>query len=240
MRVLVTRPLEDSRAVAEALEADGIECLIWPLTRIVPTMAALKVPHGVGGLLFTSANGVRAFAAACPRRDLPALCVGAKTAAAARRAGFAEAVSAEGDARALAALARKSGIRAFLHPRGRDATGDLKGWLAESGQQVAEAILYEARETGAPPAPVAAALAGGTVDAVTAWSPRNGAILVRRLAAVDARLGTTDLIAMSPAAAEPLADAGFRRIIVAEAPDGASMLAAIRAVAARAGNRAGE
>ena len=231
MRVLLTRPLDRSRAVAATLEAEGIDCLIWPLTKIVPAARALSVPPGTSALLFTSANGVRAFAALEPRRDLPALCVGEATAEAARRAGFADVRSAGGDARALVALARESGIRAFLHPRGRDAAGDIAGWLAGSGQRVAEAVLYEATEAGPPPAPVAAALAEGELDLVTVWSPRGGAILAARLDALDADLGATDLLAISPAAAAPLAAAGFRRRIVAEAPSGTAMLAAIRAAA---------
>ena len=83
--------------------------------------------------------------------------VGGATAEAARKAGYINCFSAEGDARALADLARRSGIAGFLHARGRDAAGDLKAWLAESGQQVTEAVLYEAQETGPAPASVAAA-----------------------------------------------------------------------------------
>jgi uroporphyrinogen-III synthase len=239
MRVLLTRPLEDSRALAEALEAEAIDPLIWPLTRIVPTRTALKLPPATGGLLFTSANGVRALAALSGRRDLPALCVGKATAQAARRAGFRDCFAAGGDARALADLARQSGIREFFHPRGRDAAGDLKGWLAESGQRVTEAVLYQAEETGPPPAPVAAALARGTIDLVTIWSRRGAAILARHLSSsgsgTSASLGTTGLLAMSPAAAEPLEASGFHRIALAEAPDGAAMLAAIRAYSTGAG-----
>lgn len=179
MKVLLTRPLEESRALAARLEADGIETLIWPLTRIVPLVTELKLPFNIDAILFTSANGVRALAALTDRRDWPALCVGDATARAARQAGYLNCFSAGGDARALADLARRSGLRNFLHPRGRDAAGDLKGWLAETGQHVAELILYEARETGAPPAPVASALARGEVDLVTVWSPRNGEILAR-------------------------------------------------------------
>ena len=231
MRVLLTRPLEDSRAVAEALRPEGIDCLVWPLTRIVPTAGALEIPEGTGGLLFTSANGVRAFAALEPRRDLPALCVGDATAEAAREAGFADVRSADGDAQALAELARRSGIAAFLHPRGRDAAGDLAGWLRESGRQVAEAVLYEAAEGEAPPPAVAEALAAGALNLVTVWSRRGAAILGRRLAALEARLGNTDLLAISAAAAEPLAGAGFRRRVVAARPGGPAMLAAIRAAA---------
>jgi uroporphyrinogen-III synthase len=229
--VLLTRPPDDSRALAEALEGEGIDPLIWPLTRIVPTVTALNLPPTTGGLLFTSANGVRALAALTGRRDLPALCVGEATAEAARKAGFSDCVSAGGDARALAEMARRSGIRAFFHPRGRDAAGDLKGWLVESGQRVTEAVLYRAEETGPPPAPVAAALARGTVELVTVWSRRASAILARQLAGMDASLDDTGLLAISAAAAEPLEASGFRRIVLAGAPDGAAMLAAIRAYA---------
>jgi uroporphyrinogen-III synthase len=229
MLILLTRPLEESRALAETLEAEGIECLIWPLTRIEPVAQDLKLPPTVQGLLFTSANGVRALAALTPRRDLPALCVGGATARAARKAGFLNCFSAEGDARALADLARRSGLADFFHPRGRDAAGDLKGWLAETGQRVTEAVLYEARETGAAPAPVASALARGKVDLVAVWSRRNAEILARHLAGRAGALGAATLLAISPAAAEPLAGAGFGRVTVAESPDGAAMLAAIRA-----------
>jgi uroporphyrinogen-III synthase len=227
-QVLLTRPLEESRALAETLEAEGISCLIWPLTRIEPAVADFRLPYGIDGLLFTSANGVRALAALTGRRDLPALCVGEATLRAARTAGYLNAFSAGGDARALADLARRSGLRNFLHPRGEDAAGDLKGWLAESRQNVVEAILYRAAETGAPPAPVAAALARGMATLVTVWSRRNGMILARYLAGSDANLAATDLLAISPAAAESLAGSGFRRVIVADSPDSPAMLAAIR------------
>ncbi len=235
MKVLLTRPLDTSRALAEALEDEGIDPMIWPLTRIVPTVAALKLPPNTGGLLFTSANGVRALAALTKRRDLPAFCVGKATAEAARIAGYRDCFAAGGDARALVDLARRSGIREFFHPRGRDAAGDLKGWLAESGQRVTEAVLYQAEKTGPPPAPVAAALARGTVDLVTIWSRRASAILARHLATSGATLDNTGLLAISPAAAEPLEASGFHRILLAETPNAAAMLAAIRAYSTGAG-----
>jgi uroporphyrinogen-III synthase len=230
MLVLLTRPLEESREIAEMLEAEGVDCLIWPLTHIAPTIMDLTVPFTVGGLLFTSANGVRAFAALCPRRDLPALCVGQTTAAAARRAGFLNCFSADGDARALADLAQRSGIGEFLHPRGEEAAGNLKDWLAESRQKVTEAVLYKAEETGPAPAPVASALARGEIDLVTVWSRRNAAILARRLAKMNTALGKTALLAISPAAAEPLARAAFGRRLIAKKPDRAAMLGQIRSL----------
>jgi len=235
MKLLLTRPLDSSRVLAEALEEEGIDPMIWPLTRIVPTVGALKLPPNTGGLLFTSANGVRALAALTRRRDLPALCVGKATAEAARNAGYRDCFAADGDARALAELARRSGIREFFHPRGRDTAGDLKGWLTESGLRLTEAVVYQAEETGPPPAPVAAALARGSVDLVTIWSRRAGEIFARHLTGSDAALDNTGLLAISPAAAEPLEASGFHRIVIAEAPNVVAMLAAIQAYSTGAG-----
>jgi uroporphyrinogen-III synthase len=228
MQVLLTRPLEDSRALAETLEGEGVETLIWPLTRVVPVAPTQKMPASTDGLLFTSANAVRALAALTDRRDLPALCVGDATQRVARGTGFRNCFSANGDARDLADLARRSGLRQFFHPRGRDSAGDLKEWLAASGQNVTEAVLYQAEEAGAPPSPVASAFAGGTVGLVTIWSHRNAMILKRWLDRVGADLSNTALLAISPNAAEPLARAGFVRVLIAETPGRTGMLAGIR------------
>ena len=115
MPVLLTRPVAQSEAVARDLTKDGIDCAIWPLTEIVLTSDTVEIPSATDGLLFTSANGVRAFARLFADRNLPALCVGPATEAAARSAGFADARSADGDAQALAGLARGSGLKALFH-----------------------------------------------------------------------------------------------------------------------------
>ncbi|MEM9736804.1 MAG: uroporphyrinogen-III synthase [Pseudomonadota bacterium] len=224
--VLLTRPLEESQRIAGELEPE-IPCLIWPLTRIVP-LPAPPLPR-VDAVLASSANGIRAFAAASPKRELPVFAVGARTASVARGLGFGIVVSAEGDATALANLAGASGMRRMLHPRGRETTGDLAGTLAQKGIQVAEAVLYAAEETGPPPAPVAHALSRG-VGALTVWSPRHGAILARRLGEMAAPLSRSTLIAISANAAQPLAGLPFAKVEIAAKPNAAEMVRLIRAL----------
>ena len=90
MRILITRPIEDARPLADALEQRGVEVLIEPLLEIRHLEDAEIDLEGVQALLFTSANGVRAFAAVSPRRDLKALTVGDGSADAARHAGFTD------------------------------------------------------------------------------------------------------------------------------------------------------
>ncbi len=227
--VLLTRPLEDSRALAEDLAAEGIAAELWPLTAIRPLAGAVALPAGTEALLFTSAHAARAFAGLSARRDLPALCVGAKTAAVARGLGFSGAIPAGGDAEALSRLASATGFGRFFHPRGRDVAGDIAGALRAQGLAVAEAVLYAAEETGPPPAPVAHALAAGEIGLVTIWSRRNAEIFARRMAAPGALSPETAALAISEAAADPLRALPLARVCVASEQNAQGMRAGIRA-----------
>jgi uroporphyrinogen-III synthase len=219
VKVLLTRPVEENARIAGMLEPLGARCLVWPLTRIVPLVGTLEVPEGTEAILFSSANAVRAFAAAAPVRDLPALCVGERTAACARAEGFDLVQSAGGDAADLARLARESGHRRFLHPRGRDVTAlQLGGVIVEAPP------VYAAEPAGPPPAEVAEALATGAIGVVTVWSPRNAAILHGWLTEARPPLGRTRLAGISSAAVAPLCDAGFAGVLVAARPDARALV----------------
>ena len=90
MKVLITRPREASERLARRIAALGYEPVIAPMLKIVPQTSSVPLPPGTGTLLFTSANGVRAFARRQPERSAPVFAVGAATADAARAAGFGD------------------------------------------------------------------------------------------------------------------------------------------------------
>lgn len=148
MRALVTRPMEDATPLVAALRRRGIDSLVEPMLSIVPLPdPAIDLDH-VQALVVTSANGARAFAAACRRRDLPVYAVGDASAAVARELGFARVESAAGDVVALADLvARRAdpGAGALCHTAGGVGAGDLAGRLGALGFTVRRARLYEAR-----------------------------------------------------------------------------------------------
>jgi uroporphyrinogen-III synthase len=225
VKVLLTRPADENARIAAVLEPLGARCLAWPLTRIVRLADRLAVPAGTEALLFTSANAVRAFAAASPVRALPALCVGDRTAECARAAGFADVTSAGGDAADLARLARASGHHRFLHPRGRESRE-----LRLDGARVDAPAIYAAEPAGPPPSEVAEAFAAGALGLVTVWSPRNAGILGDWLDAARPSLGGTALLGISEAAVAPLRAAGFGAVLVAPRPEAGAM--AERAAAA--------
>ena len=234
MRLLVTRPLDESQALAERLEARGHQAAIEPLLTIAPDLFAPLSLEGVQALLFTSANGVRAFALRSPRRDLPVYAVGPATAAAAREIGCATVESAGGDVRALAALVvtRLDPARgALLHVAGRVVAGDLAGPLAARGFVVGRAALYAAEPATRLSAAAHDALADGVLDGVLLFSPRSAATFAAVTAAPELRaaLSRLTLFALSPAVAEAVADLGWRRVAIAATPDEDALLALVDA-----------
>src|SRR5262249_45866543 len=145
MRALITRPREDSERLAEALAKRGIESLIEPLLTVVPVADAPIALDRVQALLFTSANGARAFATRRPERHLATFAVGDATAVALRAAGFTRVESAGGDVEDLARLvkARLDPTKgALLHIAGTAVAGDLAGVLRAAGFAVERAALY--------------------------------------------------------------------------------------------------
>ncbi|HEY7610485.1 MAG TPA: uroporphyrinogen-III synthase, partial [Alphaproteobacteria bacterium] len=67
MRILLTRPEPDAQRFAAQLAEHGIEAVVAPLMTIETADAPLPPLEGVQALVFTSANGVRAYAAREPR-----------------------------------------------------------------------------------------------------------------------------------------------------------------------------
>lgn len=224
--LILTRPAAQSAAFAAELErrlpGRFAPVLVAPLLEIAPVGGAVDLA-GIAGLLFTSANGVEAFAAASAERGLPALCVGEMTAAAARAQGFA-AHSADGDVTALAALAAawwRPGSGALLHVRGRHAAGDLVGALAARGIPARAAELYDQR-----PQPLSAGarrlIAAGGEVVVPLFSPRTARVFAREAAGLD--LGAVTVVGLSEAVVSPV-PAGRR--IVTPSPGREGMLAAL-------------
>jgi uroporphyrinogen-III synthase len=192
MRALVTRPREDSEAVARALAKRGLEVMIEPLLDIEAVPGAAVDAAGAQGILVTSANGIRALARLHPDRALPVWAVGDASAAIARSLGYDRVESAGGDVETLAALVVKRvdpARGALLHAAGTVNAGDLAGRLGAQGFQVRRQVLYQAVTAAALTADLRMALEAGSIDLALFFSPRTAATFVRLVRA--AGLGTT-------------------------------------------------
>ena len=112
---------------------------------LTPTGAALAPLEGVQGLLFTSANGVRAFCEASARRDLTAWCVGPATLKAAQLAGFTTCEHGDGNSEDLADLViakARADAGKLIHVANAAAAGQLAQRLGGAGFGVEFAPLY--------------------------------------------------------------------------------------------------
>lgn len=229
--VLLTRPEAESREVAGTLAAMGIRSVIWPMTRIEFVDGPVGVPEGTDGLVFTSRNGVAAFARSCAERGLTAWCVGGRTADAARDAGFADVVSADGDVDALAALLRQEagGSRRLLYLRGREVSADLGAMLSGSGNILESRVVYAAQAGGPPPADVRTMFETGAIGVVAVWSRRAARELAGHLAQHPGWARGVLGVAISDRAGAPLADSGLDGMVSADRPDAEAMLEAISA-----------
>ncbi len=117
--LLLTRPRADSLRFARLLP--GWQAVIAPILRIVPVDHDAARLRAAGALLFTSAHAV---AAAGPGAGRAALCVGGRTAEAARKAGF-DVTEGPGDAAGLLPLIARWRGAPLLHPHGRHLAREL-------------------------------------------------------------------------------------------------------------------
>jgi uroporphyrinogen-III synthase len=227
MRILVTRPLEDGREIAARLAERGHQPLLAPL--LTPRFHDGPEPDfaDVQAVLATSANGIRALSRRTARRDLSIFAVGPQTAAEARKAGFTDVRSADGDAGTLAEATRHwaPAKAILLHVCAEDAPGTLAENLRASGFTVRRCALYAIEPAVSLSAEAKTALQEGVLDAAMFFSPRTARIF----AALADGLPVQGLTAfcISPATAQSLSPLVFARAAVAARPNQDAMLALV-------------
>jgi len=235
MNVLVTRPEADAEQLVRELHARGHTLVLAPMFTIRQRTHTAPDLTGVQALLFTSANGVRAFAALAARRDFPAFAVGEATAETARAHGFARVLVGGGDAHTLAASVREQlspEHGALHHAAGTVTRGGLAETLTAAGFTVHREALYEAVPVDELPAGAHAALARDTLDAVLFFSPRTADTFVSvvRAASLDAACERLHAVCLSPAVAERATAVSWAGVQVAARPDRTALLGALAAV----------
>ena len=238
MRFLVTRSRPEAESLADELARRGHEALIEPLLEIrtaADAAARIGSLSGIQALLFTSANGVRAFTESSAERGLPAFAVGDSTAAAAREAGFARVESAQGDVEALADLVRtrlRPQDGALFHGAARQVAGDLKGLLERQGFALRRTVLYEAVMATRLSESAVGAIADGKLDGVLFFSPRTARGFVRLAESQNLlpALARCSAVCLSAAVADAVAGPPWGRVLVASRPDQSALLACLEQV----------
>lgn len=180
-KIWITRAQPAAAATAERVRGLGHDALVAPLLAVHDLEDVEIDLSGVAALAFTSANGVRAFAARSGDRALKVFAVGGATAQAARQAGFGSVLSSDGDVAVLARgiAARRGELKgAVLHAGAAELAGDLVGLLTDQGVEARRLVLYETRPIAIPAAELGDLL---RADAVLLHSPRGAQALARVL-----------------------------------------------------------
>lgn len=212
-RIVITRPAEKARRLADRLRSLGAVPIEFPTVRIEPAETGpiddlLRALDTFDWVVFTSANGVEAiFARLEPAgkdaRDLArrkVAAIGPVTAQALRRRGIEPAlVPAAYVAEAiLESLGDVRGER-FLLPRADIAREALADGLRRKGAVVTEVAAYRTVGAGGPPPDLSRA------DAVTFTSSST----VRHFLAAGAAVGTAKVVCIGPVTAATARELGL-------------------------------
>lgn len=232
MRIVLTRPQDDSERTAAVLRERGHVVTIAPLLRVEHIPVALNQSYGA--VVITSANAAAAIVNHPGRDMLTALqlfAVGQRSADAARAAGFTDIHIAGGDMKDLVRLIaehRPDARAPLLYLAGEDRSGDLIGDLAMRGIAAELAVIYRAVAVSFS-AELIGALQSGAVDTVLHYSRRSAEQFV--VGAKAAGLATQALrlrhICLAGPIAGSLIEAGARNVVVAKRPDEQAMIALI-------------
>ncbi len=222
MKILLLRAAPDAARSAAELQKRGHRPLLSPVIEIVPT--GLPLPSGPFEAVI--ASSAQAFKFLAPEeverlRDLPLLCVGSRTAAAALKSGFRAASLIAPDAKSLTPLvaAKYAAPAHFIYLAGEDRKPDLEEDLVAAQFQITvhETYSAEAAEKLAPAA--VSALEYREIDAILHYSRRSAEIFLGLAAEAKLDLEQTAHFCLSADVAAPLVEAGQPHVIIADTPD---------------------
>lgn len=227
-RVLVTRAEPGASETAARLNAMGLLPLVAPALSIAPFAPEVGwSPQDGERVIFTSANGVRAYVEAGFPVSVDAMCVGPATTSAAEDAGFRKIWNADGNSDTLVEKITSEfelDNGAWVHYANDAAAGDVCRRLNEAGYTARFVPLYGARPTQRP-ASLEQLQAGDVIllhsakaaDAVRGW-----------LGETPVETGELMLVAVSERAAEPLKHLQWHCVSCASGPNEEKLLEALQ------------
>lgn len=247
-RVLVTRTHAQAGEMSSALRAAGAEPVLIPMIELVPTEdtsaldLALSQLDRYDGLLFTSANAVRFFAARARELGRAAafsalraqvLCVGPQSARAALEAGLPVHLtgSGRGDSesflRELISILPPSGRR-FLLPRSDIGRNVVPDTLREAGAEVDVVEAYRNIAADVDAAALRRAILSGDLDVLTFASP---SAVVNFFALLDESAKTAAkgllIAAVGKTTSQALEQQGAVAQVIPARPGGSELVAAL-------------
>lgn len=232
--VIVTRAQPGANETAARLSAAGYLPVVSPVLEIQPIAQDEPVDlTGIGGFLFTSANGVRALADVSDNRMRTAYCVGPATLAAAQEVGFETVLNADGNARDLAALVRMKASPSdgrLLHIANEVAAGELAAELRASGFDVDFLALYRAAPAESLTRDAIDLIRAGTPVAVLIHSAKGATRFAELCSMTGLDTSSLAFAVVSGRAAAPLSDLSPTPLEIAEKPNEDALFEALECI----------
>lgn len=226
MRLLLTRPLEQSKSSRDFFKTLGHEVTVEPLLKIAPLDNPMPQKN-FDAIILTSVNSVPSLDqswVSTNRHDVPVFTTGKATSTAARQAGFTnimvEARSATDlVAKTFAGLNTPAGAcNKFLYPCAKITAHDVPELLRSKGVFCTPWPVYETVETQAFSQGVKSALLEGKIDGVLLYSPRSAACFANLFAELSKAPRNFQIYVLSKNIADSLPKDWQTSCIVAENP----------------------
>lgn len=218
--LLMTRPQAASEQFAQEIAARDlpIEVVISPLMEIVPVGAPVVITTGTE-VIFTSSNAV---AVVGPGGHQRAWCVGPRTTAEAKAAGFDAVETGQTAEELVATLVANAATRPLLHLRGRHQRGDVTTRLCAAGLNAQSQVVYD--QVARPPDDAFFLALSRNPVIVPLFSPRSAELFVSAASPVWAPKSGDTLLTLSDAVLEMLPPDWAANSATVDRPVGSAML----------------
>ncbi len=228
-KIVILRQPEDSTELADAVRAAGFEPLVEPVLDIVHLAADYSGIDEQTPLIFTSAHGVQALAAAYAGRANPVFAVGRNTADAAELAGFTKIETAAGTVEGLADLLSDPAHKALISPvyiRAEHVSRDLNGILAKNGIEIREIVGYQATPAQNLSLSLLQSLDKREINAVAFFSGRGAEVFAELIEQYGrtVRLKPVRALCISEHVVQSVSVLPFHQALLAETPDRYGMM----------------
>ena len=229
-KIWITRPSEDSNYLFKTLTNKGYDAFVEPLLDI--TYNEVKIDtENCQAIVFTSANGVRAYVHNKGTTNLPVYAVGEATATEAKKAGFKSIHISQGDVVFLSETIKehaKPKDGALYHGAGSVVAKDLSALLSAYKYSVKRQALYNAVPAVNISSTVCNYLKQDLISGVILMSPRTADTFLRtvRTQKLDSYLENVIVFSLSDAVANKLKSLNCK-VVVANDPTQSDIISLI-------------
>ncbi|MDC0398940.1 uroporphyrinogen-III synthase [Alphaproteobacteria bacterium] len=233
MKILLTRPIEDSQRIANDLRELNINSVISPLLEIHRKRDEEIDYKKYQSVLITSKNAAFGLCDSAIKKSLPIYCVGDATSSFIESLGFSNVISASGDVsdliRVTAANLNPSN-GPIVHLSGQHVRHNIKKELEYLHFEVDVSVIYEAKEVKSFNADILKSLEKKEITGVFLYSPRSARIFIDNMKRIKLTAAAQYLkvYCISLAVADELKELKWKKVLIAEKPDNAEMLALVR------------